>query len=247
MNLIFGLIMILIIILIWFKLYYGYYLIEYFSGDQEIDYYDFLNANQKANIVIISGVHGNENSGCITLSELIKNGYFDQMSKLLKINIRVVPCINKLGLKNNTRYIPNLKFPDINRNFHERGAEPISNSILELIKGADLILDFHDGWGYHLINMNSVGSTLSPTNELKTKALSILAVNELNQKIINLQKKFVSINRISCDIPGTLSCYCEKNKIPYILTETTGQNNIQPIEIRSDQIFTIINTILNSF
>ena len=36
-------------------------------------------------------------------------------------------------------------------------------------------------------------------------------------------------------------------KSNYLLVETTGQNNIQPIEIRVNQCINVINTVLNYF
>ena len=40
----------------------------------------------------------------------------------------------------------------------------------------------------------------------------------------------------SCTIKSTLACYMQKHKRPYILMETTGQNDIQPMHVRVRQI-----------
>lgn len=252
MSNILAIIIILILIILILRFKYGYYPIEYFKEqNQFIEYYDFNPFSYKNNkykqVVILSGVHGNEPAGCYCLKSLLKTDYFYIMAIKYHINIRIIPCVNKQGLIKNTRFIPNIKYPDINRNFPdkigEKPKEPISEQLLELVKNANLILDFHEGWGFHQIQPDSLGSTLTCTPDCKK--LSELVINNLNENISQNSKHFVVLDEI-CDIQNTLSCYCTKLDKEYILIETTGQDNIQPINLRADQIFTIIDTVLKN-
>jgi hypothetical protein len=212
---------------------------EFFINiNESIDYYDF--GNNGPRICFIAGVHGNEPAGSVLLGQLLQNGYFKKMA--VDCQIRVIPWVNKSGLKNNMRYQHNLLYPDINRNFTEDGAEPVSKQILLLLADQDLVVDFHEGWGYHLINPLSVGSTVSPTPDIIP--LGELIAIELNKKINNPLKKFIVRKRV-CEISSALECAMSTRKKKYILVETTGQNDVQPLDLRTDQVFTVIKTVLN--
>lgn len=236
---------------------------NYYIGpvkNQKIKYYDFYNSfnllgfpfepykvescNKKIyKICIIAGVHGNEPAGTVCLKNLISNGYFTDVAKKKRFYIRVIPCVNEYGYKNNIRYQSNMIFPDINRNFKGEGDETTSKTLLELIKDFDLVIDFHEGWGFHLINNKSIGSTLSPSSKF-TNYIAEECITELNKNITDIDKKFIVLNNRSCEIPTTLACNRKKSNKDYLLVETSGQNNIQPMHIRTEQIKTIIDTTL---
>ncbi len=209
--------------------------------NKKIRYYDFNDYNSKIKICLIGGVHGNEPAGSITLLELIKNNYFNNKN----IFIRVIPIVNEFGYKFNMRYQNNLKYPDINRNFSENGpTENISKELYNLTKDMDLIIDFHEGWGFHKIQPDSVGSTITITPNLKSLGYSI--INNLNNIISNNNYKFILRTDI-CDIKTTLGCYMNNKNKNYLLVETTGQNDIQELSIRKNQIKNIIETIINIY
>jgi hypothetical protein len=106
----------------------------------------------------------------------------------------------------------------------------------------DLILDFHEGWGFHKINPTSIGSTVTVSKNMKE--LGNIIINNLNKIIKKEDYKFILLDDI-CDIDSTLGCYSNNNNMNYILVETTGQNDIQPLEIRHAQIKNVIDTVLN--
>lgn len=216
-----------------------------------IKYYDYGPAlknkikktKEIKSICFIAGVHGNEPAASIELISLIKNNYFNHF-KNNGLSIRVIPCVNVWGLKNNTRYQPNMLYPDINRNFSENGLEASSIEIIRLTKNFDIVIDFHEGWGFHLINSKSIGSTISPSNNFPIELSSLITEN-INKNINDLSKKFIILKNYSCSISKTLACHREKNNKHYLLVETTGQNNIQKLSLRRHQIFTVINETLN--
>lgn len=81
--------------------------------------YDSSAAYTNNQLVIFSGVHGNEKQTVYTLMHIIK-GILEDKNPLFEyihnnINLIVVPCVNPWGIDNNSRYDAN--GVDINRNF----------------------------------------------------------------------------------------------------------------------------------
>jgi len=249
---------ILILILIY------YYLINIYCNTS-IDYFIYkspdFNELEDKTIMIISGTHGNEPAGYYAISDLINN-LKNQKLKLQKCKFILVPGVNYCALKLNMRSVPligdlNRKYPvDIN----DITCNKINKKIIDLGKDADFILDFHEGWGFHRQNSKSIGSTLTTTNTELSQNLSFLIVDNLN-KTINLEyKKFKVLTNDENlikensyiygkneNIKGTLLYYETIMNKNYILVETTGQNNIQPLKIRINQINFIIDYILKYF
>ena len=218
------------------------FIIYLYMFNNDIKYYDYGDPNAKYKICIIAGVHGNEPAASILLNKMINNNYFDQ--NINNLFIRVIPIANKFGYKFNTRYQNNIFYPDINRNFINDGVDTTSKDIIKLTKNMDIVLDFHEGWGFHKINSDSLGSSITITS--KMKELGNIIINNLNNIISEEKYKFVILENI-CDINSSLGCYSNKNNINYILVETTGQNDIQEMNIRQEQIFNIINTVINYY
>jgi hypothetical protein len=85
-------------------------------------------------------------------------------------------------------------------------------------------------------------------------------LDNINKTIVEQNKKFVVLinpkyitdNKNydyskSIDIKGTLRYFQNINKKNYVLIETSGQDNIQSIEVRINQDQLFINTLLNYF
>jgi predicted deacylase len=143
------------------------------SFNRKVKYYNFGNHDSKTKICLIGGVHGNERAGPIILQELVKNKYFDSINK--DVFIRVIPCVNEFGFRFNTRYQNNIIHPDINRNYLNNGLDKVSKQIIELTRDIDLVVDFHEGWGFHRFQPNSLGSTLTISKN----------ISDLGKKIID--------------------------------------------------------------
>jgi hypothetical protein len=94
----------------------------------------------------------------------------------------------------NSRYIPHIG--DLNRkfptkiNYDKCKLNPIIKKILNFIKEADFIIDFHEGWGYYKNNNGSIGSTITPTNTELSNNIAEIVYNNLNKTIIDTKKKF---------------------------------------------------------
>jgi predicted deacylase len=228
-------IIILVLFLIWPK-------IKQLTTPQ-IEVKDYGNPNAKIKICFIGSMHGNEPAGHNCLRQLIDSGWFHGATKDKSIFVRIIPTPNPWGLKYGIRYQPNPNYPDLNRNFQNGGLEPISQKIIKLCNGFDVIVDFHEGWGFHRLQPTSLGSTISPNSSKVAMSIANVAASALNKKISDPNKQFQILLGNDCDIKGTLSC-----AIPnYILVEITGQNNVQPMNIRVDQVKTVVNEVITSF
>ena len=117
------------------------------------DIYNY-NVNSSPKILFIAGTHGNEPAGYYSLI----NYNFSKTTK----NITVIPNVNPCGLQNDTRTNP-YTYKDMNR---EYGKFDIQNfKIEQIVLQQDLIIDFHEGFDYHLRNSNAIGATLSSKTE----------------------------------------------------------------------------------
>ena len=201
-------------------------------------------------IGIISGVHGNEPAGSYTLIKMLQAGELrPSRGKLI-----VIPRANQCGLEKNIRMDPITK-NDINRQFTEHGSDYKSKQIIEATKNCDLILDFHEGGGWHLDTKKkkqrnpfqpiSLGSTLTPTEHPLTRRIAPIIIETLNKDILNPLHKFSILYGSSCDIPKTFACQSQNNGRAHILIETTGQKNVQPLAVREQQIRTILQTVMS--
>jgi len=223
------------------------YKVSYYLGisDNPIQIFNLSDVrDSKFKIGILGGVHGNEPAGCVALTNLIKSNYFGSISQSKGIDFVIIPCANPYGLKHNQRHQPDILNPDLNRNFgSEDGDCQVSKEIIKSFKDCDLVLDFHEGWGFHKQVNDSIGSSINPTETKLSQMLAKGAVEALNSEIVDPLKQFTLILDDSCDITTTLRCHFNKKGRNYILIETTGQNNIQPMNIRTNQIKIILDSI----
>jgi predicted deacylase len=188
-------------------------------------------------ILMVGGTHGNEPAGKDALNRLLQSNI-----KLKRGNLIIIPEANKSGGFLKSRWLlHNWIHPDLNRNYTDQGKEDISKKIIDHVHNSDLIVDFHEAWGYRNKNKDSMGSTLSYTTD-QSKLLANEIIDRLNQTIDEDYKKFTVNEEI--DELLTLRNYAGRYRKDYILMETTGQNNVQNIETRVNQNMMMINHIL---
>lgn len=241
-----------------FYIYCGYYL-KNVCDNLEFFNYGESNLNNKT-ILILGGIHGNEPAG----SRAIKQLMGELNIKNIKLNNRIVfiPYVNYCAIQLKTRQVPfigdlNRKFP-ITENYNEDNLNPIIKDILIQIKQADFIIDFHEGWGYYKDKTGSIGSTITPTNTDISKNMADSVYDKLNDTITDNNKKFTILidNNINNnpdkygkneDIKYTLRYYANIIKKNYILIETSGQNDIQDLDVRISQARIVIDTVLNYY
>jgi predicted deacylase len=199
---------------------------------------------QGPTVLIVGSSHGNEPAGTVCIETLLNTNL-----KLKKGKIICIPRPNKLGYLLNMRHLPHrINHRDLNRNYPRKNGEipkeSICNKICQLAYNqADFILDLHEGWGFHKINNNSLGSGVYPGDTHRAISLSYRIVDKLNLEINHPNKKFI-VGLNNHPELNSLRSFANYIKRDYILVETTGQNNIQPIEIRRDQMLSIIKNLL---
>lgn len=190
-------------------------------------------------IGLIGGVHGNEPAGAAALSEIISGKWI--LPK--RGEYVIIPEANKCGLLKSSRYQDTFMHRDLNRNFSESGPLDYNSQIvLSAFSDCDYIIDIHEGYAFHKQTPESVGSTLTSTPGMDTIAAT--AVSSINATIAEPWRKFTHLHE-DCDIRGTLSCLSLLNNRNYVLIEVTGQNDIQPLSLRVNQIKFLINNMLH--
>lgn len=221
----------------------------------DLQYYTYVGENQKRDpkIVILGGTHGNEPAGSRAIHKYME--LINTRKIVLKRGIVIfIPDVNRCGLIAGFRIFPMCK--DVNRNYPN--GTKINKTVTKLIDDADLVLDFHEGWGFHRKQSRSIGSTLTPTDTEISHFIARNVTEKLNKnlrehkrfKILTSDRDLLRDEDIytnNKEIKGSLRWQCNLLNKNYILVETTGQNNIQPMEIREGQAMTIINHILENY
>lgn len=195
--------------------------------------------SESLNILIIGGTHGNEPSSSLSLYKLIR--YLSKKS-IKKSFITIIPMLNKTGFYTNNRYSNHfLKNYDINRNYPNKYY--INNNITKLVKNYDIIIDHHEGYDYHISNPGSIGSTITNINFDSIFLKKILS--KLNTHIKDKTKKF-TFNKSGLFPVGSLMYLISKRlpKKKYLLIETTGITNKDPLNQRQFKALYIILSIL---
>ncbi|SVD46301.1 uncharacterized protein METZ01_LOCUS399155, partial [marine metagenome] len=118
-------------------------------------------------IVLTGGVHGNEPAGARAVEQIrhwpIRRG-----------RLIVVPRVNKPGLEKGTRYLPGEPPArrDLNRNFPKTGSDKptrgeLAQALWALIKEEKpaWLIDLHEGYDFHQLNSDSVGSSIIDTHD----------------------------------------------------------------------------------
>lgn len=222
-------------------------------------------------ILMLGGTHGNEPAGYHALTKF-KNELDKNINIIKRGKVIIVPAVNYYALKLGIRYIP--LFGDMNRKYpqnlnNNKSDSNIINEIIKLSEKADFILDFHEGWGYNRLNKKSMGTTITPTNTDTSHELAKFMLDSVNKTIENPDKKFIILadseiikNKInntnntnyldydyskSIDIKGSLRYYQKLLNKDYILIETTGQYNIQPLNLRIEQCNIFIQKTLEYY
>jgi len=154
-----------------------------------------------------------------------------------------IPTVNYCGLQLNNRNHNTVG--DINRLYDIANKNIINKLIAGFTNNTDFIIDFHEGYTYANNSNNSLGSTITPSETILAELVANKVVENINKDIIIDYKKFKIYKEKN--IIGSLRDYAVKLKLNYLLVETTGQNNIQPLEIRVNQCISVINTVTNYF
>lgn len=215
--------------------------ISLYFGCYKVNILEF-NSNKKGkNILLIAGTHGNEPSGVYALNILIKH-LINNSTVLKSGKITIIKNLNKCGHYVNTRNYSNVgKKYDLNRLYGKNFI--VNKQVEKIIEDTDIILDFHEGWGY-IGKDKSIGSSLTFSKNINKNVRDSI-IELLNENITVEYKKFRESN--AKIIPYSLRDYANKINKEYVLIETTGQNNIQHLSIRINQCLVYIAFFLKHY
>jgi hypothetical protein len=210
---------------------------------KEPEYFEYIGKEKGPTILIIGATHGNEPAGYYGIKEFM-NKLNKQEYILKKGKIIFIPSVNYCGLQLNSRNHNTVG--DINRLYRDRENNNIINKlIINFSKTSDFIIDFHEGVDYANKSDETLGSTITPAETEKSLEVANIVINNLN-KIIDIEYKKFKINH-NKKISGTFREFADINKLNYILIETTGQQNKQPLNIRREQCINIITSVLQNY
>lgn len=200
----------------------------------------------KTTVLLIAGTHGNEPAGAEYLTTLVER--FRTKKIDCDIKVIVIPKVNKLGLIQNIRRVPDTTAWDLNRAYPKPGDQEVREIIktyLHFIEHADLVVDLHEAHGYrisdHRVEHRTKGSGIYSNGVGDSSTIVQKMVQNVN-KIIDKQDHHFVTDQIK-PIPGSLRYYCTEHIIPYILIETT---RIEQLKTRLEKLDNIITTLFGT-
>lgn len=241
----------------------AYYLVK--SVCARLETYKFV-ASQPSeyNVLLVGGTHGNEQAGSEALLELVRQIRSGEL-RLKRGSITVLPTANPCGKKLSIRFQPHqmmiLRSIDLNRSYPkqrgEEGSCAVSDAIAKLSLKHNFIIDLHEGYTFNHVDPNSMGSVVFPGSSALAQKIAKQAVVELNQTITSKPSTgsklldsmslsdFKWQDRVDWpELPGTLRWHADRNHIDYILVETTGQEDVQPMPVRVKQHLFLVKSFL---
>jgi predicted deacylase len=202
-------------------------------------------------LVLVAGQHGNEPAPSLAVERFLGE------ARGRPVEVLAVPRANPWGLRWGVRETGPWGDADLNRTCSlttpdpdGANADPAGRDLLRsLLRTAAaarargrpvLVIDFHEGWGFHRrwlgVGPRSLGSTLSPSPAPLAQAVAQAAALDLNAGIPDPSRHFTVMPSTSnCEIPSTLVCAAERLGLPALLVETTGQGDVQPLDLRVAQ------------
>ena len=185
-------------------------------------------------VLITGGMHGNEPAGSRAAEQIVH-------WKITRGRVVVAPRTNTPGLEANTRYMPGVEKPanNLNRNFPGTGTPDAARSVpgkalWELARKVkpEWVFDLHEGFGFHISNTGSVGSSVMYLDSPETREVATLLIDEVNSTITDPKHKFVHISGGPVNTGLARACIDRFGSKGFIL-ETTF--NRQPLSLRVRQ------------
>jgi len=144
----------------------------------------------------------------------------------------------------------------MNRNYPteegEMARDALSAEVCRIAEGADFVIDLHEGWGFNHLQPQSMGSGLYPNSSTVATQLAYQIQRGMNEEVVVIRNEQDAYKRFTVEVnkhPGlkSLKGYCEYKGIPYLLVETSGQNDIQPMEVRVRQHTYVMYRVLKEY
>jgi len=193
-------------------------------------------------VVVVGGIHGDEPAGALAAAQI--RHWTVRRGRLV-----VVPRANVPALEARRRRIPGV--PDdqsnLNRNFPSKtkGPQPRGTLATALWNFVcrfrpDWLLDLHEGYGFHQLDPDTVGSSVIVFRDAETKRLAERLLQEINQTIPEKKKQFV---RLSPPADGSLARAAGQLLGAHaLILETTRRS--QPLSLRTRQHRRLVHRVL---
>jgi len=193
----------------------------------KVPYVKIIGKKSGPNVCLISGVHGNEVTGPVSLWSFLEHAKQVNLKQHLSGTLFVFPSLNLLGLKILERYFDGV---DLNRVYKDLEsntlhAKMLSKLVSKFFSKMDCILDFHDS-GKRMMLMPHVRSDLT------------------NKSILKLTKAFASdfIYDRKAKPTSLVGFMMKKFKIPVLTIESGGNFRVLDYNLRFnfDGIFNVL-------
>jgi predicted deacylase/phosphoribosylformylglycinamidine (FGAM) synthase-like amidotransferase family enzyme len=208
----------------------------------ETPFYNLDSGKPGPTIVLTGGIHGNEPAGAGAAEQIrhwpIKRG-----------RLIVVSHVNRPGLEKGTRYLPDEPPArrDLNRNFPKTDSdEPtrgeLAQALWALVKKEKpaWLIDLHEGYDFHQLNSDSVGSSIIDTHDKAANKVVPMMLRVVNAGITEPKKKHV---RLRYPVDGSLARAAhERLQASAMILETTSKE--QPLSKRIRQHRLMVHTLL---
>ena len=191
-------------------------------------------------VMLVAGMHGNEPAPPLAAKQI--TGWEITQGKLV-----IIPRANVLALDANKRHTPDTdkSHSDLNRQFpaDDIPQTELANAIWSIVEKyqPSLLIDMHEGYDFHKINKDSVGSSVIPDKTEYTRTLGKSILSTINKTIKAESKEF---SLLSYPIAGSLArATRERLSIPAMIIETTKKD--QAIAFRARQQRLMVHQVLS--
>ena len=184
-------------------------------------------------VMLVAGMHGNEPAPPLAAEQIA--GWEITQGKLV-----IIPRANVLALDANKRHTPNVdeSHSDLNRQFpvDDIPQTELANAIWSIVEKyqPSLLIDMHEGYDFHKINSDSVGSSVIPDKTEHTRTLGKSILDTINKTIKDESKEF---SLLSYPVAGSLArATHERLSIPAMIIETTKKDQAIAFRVRQQRI-----------
>jgi predicted deacylase/glutamine amidotransferase-like uncharacterized protein len=212
------------------------------AGEAETPYFVQQADAAGPTVMVVGGMHGNEPAGAYAADQI-------RYWPIRRGALVVVPRANPPALEANKRYTPGAEEAEknLNRNFPRSGKkEPprgaMAAALWDLVEKfePDWVVDLHEGYDFHQINDDSVGSSVIAARDDESRAMAELLLSRINPTIPDDRKDFV---RLGPPVDGSLArAAAEHLGCRSLILETTSRE--QPLPLRARQHRLLMHTLL---
>ena len=192
-------------------------------------------------VMLVAGMHGNEPAPPLAAEQI--SGW-----KITRGKLVIIPRANVRALDANKRHTPEVdkSYSDLNRQFpvDDIPRTELAKALWSIVDAhrPSLLIDMHEGYDFHKINSDSVGSSVIPDKTENTRNMGDSIIKTINSTIEDDSKKF---SLLTYPVAGSLARAAhEKLNIPAMIVETTKKDQATTFRARQHRI--MIHQVLSN-